>query len=89
MSVFWNHQAKRGWGDTDVSDLDTNELLSGTVYAHTSASEIYMWSGFEWKQVQVGQEAHIDDANGTLGDATAKINAILAALEVLDLLANI
>ena len=88
MSLFWSHQAKRGWGTDSASDLDTTGLLSGTVYANTSASEIYIWSGYEWKQVQVGQEAHIVDADGTLGDATAKINAVLLALEALGLLAN-
>ena len=54
MSVFWNHQAKRGWGTTNVSDIDTTGLLISTTYSDTSASEIHIWTGYEWLQLGGG-----------------------------------
>ena len=63
-----------------------------------NTNDTLRWNGNSWIPSGVGigtflnltieQQAHIIDANGTLADATTKINAILVALETYGLLAT-
>jgi len=49
MSLFWSHQAKRGYGTDTVSDIDTTGLVEGTQYTHTVLRQSYIWNGATWE----------------------------------------
>ena len=49
MSVFWGHQAKRGFGTDTASDIDTTGLVVGTQYTHTGLQQTYIWNGTTWE----------------------------------------
>jgi len=49
MSLFWSHQAKRGYGTDTVSDIDTTGLVEGTQYTDTALLQTYIWNGTTWE----------------------------------------